>query len=140
MRPSQHSEISLERSRIVGETESVDGPLIGEQLSPPESGFYSNRRHIAQLMHRWLCGIGREHVSVIEIEGRIRYVSGRPPNLPAPFSRHIFPLRIRRVPVLHINRKRRFFHDSCIAAFQPIIPPAQRLIAPFNLWTRLGVV
>src|ERR1700740_1946809 len=44
------------------------------------------------------------------------------------------------MPVLLINDKSRIILNSCIAALNPIVEPAHRLIAPLHPWPEVGIV
>ena len=87
---SEDGEVCFERGGIVGQAEGVDGALVGEQLSPPESGFYADARNVAELVDGGLGGVGREDVGFVEVERRVRYVPRGPANFAAPFSGHGF--------------------------------------------------
>src|ERR1700674_5896891 len=49
-------------------------------------------------------------------------------------------MRTGSVPLLNVNRQRRFFHDSRVAVLEPVIPPAEGLISPFDLRAGFCVV
>ena len=140
MRPSEHSEILFEWRRIVGQAEGVNRPRIGEQFAPPESGFHTSAWNVAELMLRRLGSLGGENVRLEKIESCTHSVSRRPSNFRAPVAGNRLKLRIGGMPVLHVNRERRLLHNSCVAILQPVVPPAQGLIPPFDLRAGLGIV
>ncbi len=90
MRTSENGEVSFERSGIVDEAEGVDRPLVGEQISPPESGFHANGWNVAELLEGGFGGVGREHVRFVEVEHGVRHVPRGPANFAAPLSGHDF--------------------------------------------------
>src|SRR5690606_33750492 len=55
-----------------------------------------------------------------------------------PGSRRTFEVRTGRVPLAHINGKRRLVHDPGVAALQPVVEPAYRFVAPFHPRLRVG--
>ena len=96
MRPAENGQIFLQRRGIVNQAERVHRAHIGQQFTPPEAGFDSNRRNIGELMGR---GFGRRRCqSVIGLQ-KIMLCSSRPEA-----ARHLRAATLRG-----------WFRDSCPA-------------------------
>src|SRR6516225_11217842 len=58
----------------------------------------------------------------------------------APLARNFRKIEVRWIPVPHIDCQARFVQDAVLAIFEPVVPPANRLVAPLDRGTRCGVV
>src|SRR5580700_10229705 len=58
----------------------------------------------------------------------------------APVAGNLCDVRIGRIPVAHVNFETRLVKNAVLPAFQPVIPPARGLHAPFNAWSGLSIV
>src|SRR5262249_58319372 len=67
-------------------------------------------------------------------------VRWRPGIFPSPFARDVFQVWIGRVPMTQIDNQPRMLQNTCVTILEPVIPPADSLIAPLNLRTGMGIV
>ena len=51
---------------------------------------------------------------------------------------HFLQIRIRRMPMLHVNHQPRIMLHAGVASLQPVVEPAHRLIAPFDARPKSG--
>src|SRR5580658_9646742 len=82
----------------------------------------------------------RERVVGLQEQCRRLDVTRRPYIFTTPLTRYCFKIRIRWMPVLHVNYQPRILQHIGVAAFEPIIPPAYGFIAPFDSWAEVSVV
>ena len=60
-------------------------------------------------------------------------VSRWPAIFSTPLTGNVLQSRIRRMPILHVNHQLRILQNTGVAPFEPVIPPANSLIAPLDL-------
>src|SRR5260221_84690 len=93
---------------------------------------------------RWPAGnvqvARRISISSEEVWMGTKSISSEADSLSAPFASHVLEVRVGGVPILHVNRKRQLDHDPRVSTLEPVIPPAERLISPFDLGAGLGIV
>src|SRR5277367_5859209 len=76
----------------------------------------------------------------LQEQERRSFTGWRPLIFTPPLSGDSRQVRIRRMPMLHINHQPRIIFEARIFALQPMVPPARRLIAPLHLRTESGVI
>ena len=144
LRPAEDRGVFIERRGIVDQTVGVNRTLVGGEIAPPESGFVADGRDVLQLMWR-RCSVASGGTSPENDSARGKNVSRvricwRPGFLCAPVAGNFRDVRIRRIPVAHVNFEARLVHDSVLTSLQPVIPPARSFHAPFDGRAGLGVV
>src|SRR5882757_308975 len=66
-------------------------------------------------------------------ENRFANIARRPSIFAPPCARNLDQIRIRSMPMLHINDQLRIPQHARVPALEPVIPPAHRLLAPLDL-------
>src|SRR3954463_16130334 len=87
-----------------------------------------------------LCNEVGESVIALKEERGVVGSGGRPSVFASPFSRHLGQVRVRRMPVLHVDHKPRIIFYASVASLQPVIEPAYGLITPLDARSEISIV
>ena len=131
----------VQRISIIDQAVGVGAALIPRKIPPPidvTRCLYADRGKISEPMGLSVAPnrfSTRQCVISVCVQCQFFGATDRPAVFPTPVAWHLID-NARRMPLANINCEPGFIHNACIIALQPMIEPANGLVAPFHsrLW------